>query len=240
MKFFSRIAVLFLLLLTAAPAVAREGTITGATDLRAGPNEAARPVAMLPVGSVVDIKERRGFWLRVQVSTSPTQGAKAVGKSGWVKFIRVRDRDPADDKAQQPSTGGFFSSLARNVTGLFGGSRNSGTRSAATTGIRGLSANEIETAAPDMAAVNRLGAYRASPARVSSFADQGALRAVPIAYLTAEPVPAAGDEPASAGGPAAEKSDAAAGEGTANDILKFFTSTPNKTRPARDEDEGAN
>ncbi len=241
MTLLSRITILFVALLVAAPGYAREGTITRETDLKLLPKETAKRVAMLPAGSVVDIKGRSGFWLRVQVSAAPAQAAKAVGKSGWVKFIRVRDRTTAGSNAQQQSAGGFFASISRSVTGIFGGGRrNTRTSPAITTGIRGLSANDLETAAPDMDAVNKLRAWRASVASAANFADQGKLNPAQIAYFAAEPLPVAEQSSDSGTESPGESPADNAGEDRMQKILKFFTSTPSKAKQNSDDDEGMN
>jgi|GEM_PF-1006504 len=234
-----RIALLISALLAAAPGTAREGTVSRAAELRSYPIEAARPVATLPVGTVVDIQGRRGFWLRVQVSASPAQAAQMAGQRGWIKFARIRDRSAAVPGASQKSSGGFFASLSRGVTGVLGGSsQNTQSRSTITTGIRGLSAGELEAAAADTAALQQLDAYQISATDAARFAQQGKLSEAQVAYLDAEPAPVAGEDSASDSTGPSQGSDRS-GEGAGvKGILNFFSNSPSQAKQNRDEDEG--
>lgn len=149
----TRYVMLMALLLT-APALASEtATVVRATQLTAAPYTDSESHGVLRGEQRVEIMERQGGWYRV---------ATDDGRRGWLRMSSVRLGEA--EKAEAGS--GFWSSL-------FSFTGRSQTRTAsATTGIRGLSEDEIHNAIPDQAAVARLGTFAADDAQARSFASE--------------------------------------------------------------------
>ena len=68
--------------------------------------------------------------------------------------------------------------------GLFGGKPRQAT--VATTGIRGLSAEDFKSSNPDVAALQRLQSYRVDRAGAERFAREAKLASVSISYIMDE------------------------------------------------------
>lgn len=157
---------------------AQEAAVTRrAVDLRDAPGDKGRSVASLPAqAAVTRTPERQGPWVQVRTAT---------GATGWLHMF---DMGPAS----APSEGGVAGSALRGVTSLFGGNRRP-QGIGGTAGIRGLGAEDIEQAQPDLGAVTRMEAQRQNDTDVRNFAQRSNWRAA-----TVEPLP----EPARAGAPA--------------------------------------
>lgn len=103
-------------------------------------------------------------------------------------LAEAQDQPPPAPVSPAPATsgGGFFSKLARGATGLLGGGTSSyGTQApTATIGIRGLSAEELRSASPNVAAVQQMEGFQASDGEAVSFAQGAQLSARSVPYLT--------------------------------------------------------
>ncbi len=159
----------FAFLLAAIPlAYAKEtGTTRAAVDLMAGPFSDAKAAGKLPSNTAVTVLERRGGWLRISAS----------GKSGWVKLHQVRLGE-----GTQAKSGGGLTTL-KNVAQT---GRSGSTGIVATTGIRGLSAEELKSAKPNPEAVNAMEANRASDASARAFARSAKLKEPTVPFLNKE------------------------------------------------------
>lgn len=132
-------------------ALAESGTILRATQLAAEPYADAASRGVLRGDSTVEILERDGGWYRVRT---------ADRREGWVRLSNVRLGEAVAEE-----DGGFWASV-------FSFTGRSQTRTAsATTGIRGLSEEEIRDATPDNAAVTRLAQFAADDAETRRFAS---------------------------------------------------------------------
>lgn len=146
-------------------------------QLRDAPGDQARALASLPAQAPVTRTDaRQGPWVQVRT---------ADDASGWVHLF---DLGPA---ATEASAGGLASGALRGVTSLFGGSRTPATATASS-GIRGLGAEDIAQAQPNPAAVTRMEAQRQGEAEVRSFAGRAGWHAAAV-----DPLP----QPARAAGP---------------------------------------
>lgn len=143
------------------------GATRYAVDLRSAPKGDAPIAAQLPEAARVDILERRGAWLQV----------KADGASGWLRLHQVR----LGEGAEKTTSEGLR--LLQNV-GETGRSGASGI--VATTGVRGLSAEDLKGARPDPKQVQALEAYRTNDALAREQARQANLRENNIAHLAKE------------------------------------------------------
>lgn len=141
---------------TATTAKERGATRT-AVELMATPFRDAQSAGQLAANTPVDILERRGGWLRIA----------AQGKSGWAKLHQVRSG--AGPQAQQSGEG---LTLLKNV-GQTGRSGAQGI--VATTGIRGMSAEQLQNAKPDPAAVKMVDGYSVTAGQARDYAKAAGL-----------------------------------------------------------------
>jgi len=162
-----RAALLFALALVALPAAGQGQAFTNrATELKARGAADAPTLASLPENTEVKVLARGGGWTRVE----------AGGKAGWVRVFHLRF--PVTATSEGSSGGGFLSGL----TSALGGNRRSPSATIATTGIRGLSPEELKNASPDAAAVQRMQSYRIGDSAAERFAREGKLAAVKVDY----------------------------------------------------------
>lgn len=140
------------------------GTVTRDTELKAEPFLDAATLAALPARSPVTILERRGGWLRV--ASGRTQG--------WVRLLHV--------SSQPPSSGGptarELEAAARVATGRAGTGNI-----VVTTGIRGLSEEQLRQAQPSPEQVESLERLAVDAAQASAYAAAHRLERRAIPYL---------------------------------------------------------
>jgi len=153
-----RKALLLLVLLALPVGAAQVGTVTRAADLRSTPFSDGKTLKVLPQGSRVDVLKRVGGWYQV----------KAGGTDGWVRMWLLRFSGTAG-----------AGTAARDTVAVLQSGRASSTYTTATTGVRGLSEEEIKNAKPDAAALQRVEQLATTPADARSFAQQAALKATP-------------------------------------------------------------
>jgi hypothetical protein len=154
---------------TACLASAQEQAFTNrSTELKDKGALDARTVTTLPEGTAVKVLQRGGGWTRIE----------AGGQSGWVRAFHLRFPSTVETSS---SSGGALSSLG----GLFG-RQKAPQPTIATTGIRGLSAEDFKNANPDAAALQRMHSYRADRAAAERFAREAKLASVSINYLMEE------------------------------------------------------
>jgi Bacterial SH3 domain len=144
------------------------GTTRSAVDLMAAPYRDAKSAGQLPANARVDILERRGGWLRIT----------GQGKSGWAQLYQVRTGE-----GPQGTKSGEGLAILRNI-GQTGRSGSQGI--VATTGIRGLSAEDLKTAKPDPKAVESMNASQASDAAARQFANSAGLKEQVVPFLSNE------------------------------------------------------
>lgn len=150
------LALLALLGAFAVHAANQVGTLTGAAELRSTPFADGKTLKTLPKGASVEVIKRIGGWYQV----------KAAGSDGWVRMWLVRFSTQA--------TG----TLKQNVAVLQSG-RSSSTYTTATTGVRGLSEEDLKNATPNPKAVAALEQLAVTPDDARGFARKGALKADP-------------------------------------------------------------
>ncbi|QLG87496.1 hypothetical protein HQ393_04095 [Chitinibacter bivalviorum] len=130
-------ALIYSLLLVSSFALAESGTVIRKTDLRDKPFLDASILASVPDASQVEIKSRKGAWMEVRLSD---------GKTGWIKLLNVRT-----------SSGTTSSSNALSNVIKTGSSGKT-----VTTGVKGLSAEQIHNANPNPAEVEKMQSYATS------------------------------------------------------------------------------
>lgn len=161
----ARLLIALVLLLPCA-ATAQEAFTNRATELKDRGTGDARTVSTLPAETPVKVTERGNGWARVE----------GAGQGGWVRIFHLRF--PATGEA-----GKSASPTLSAVTGALGfGRERSRESTIATTGIRGLSTEDIKNASPDGEALRRLQSFRADQASAERFAREGKLQAVQVDY----------------------------------------------------------
>lgn len=153
---------LLLLALLACPALAavQSGTITRPAELRTTPFSDGKLVKTLPQGTPVEVVKRVGGWYEV----------KTAGTSGWVRMWMLRFSTPATGTQSATQTAQVLRS-----------GRSGSTYTTATTGVRGLSEEDLANAVPDAAAVQALESLAVGQSDARGFANQASLKADPRA-----------------------------------------------------------
>jgi hypothetical protein len=128
-----------------------------ATELRERGAPDAPGLASLPENTSVKVLGRSGGWTHVE----------AGGKSGWVNVFHLRFPGAVEGS----SSGSGLASLG---SALGFGARNDQAR-LATTGIRGLSTEDVKNASPDPQALARMHSYRADKPAAERFAREAKL-----------------------------------------------------------------
>ncbi len=138
--------------------VKETGTTRSAAELMATPYRDAKSAGQLPANTKVDILERRGGWLKIT----------AQGKTGWAKLHQVRTGVGPEGRSS-----GEGLAILKNV-GQTGRSGSQGI--VATTGIRGMSAEELKNAKPDPAAVKKVDGYSVTASQARDYAKAAGLK----------------------------------------------------------------
>ena len=163
MKPFRRLrCIVALATLWALTAHADPATVIRAVDLKKAPASDAETLASLEENATVQTGERRGGWIQVRTD---------AGASGWVKFLALRY---SGSGAAKPGDGG--------IAQLFSAARSGSSGSQATTGVRGLDAEDISAAQPNPAALHKMDAYAVSAEEADRFAAAGPLQAQSVDY----------------------------------------------------------
>jgi hypothetical protein len=150
------------LLLAIGTALAGEGgSALKADDLKAEPFRDAKTVGSLAAGDHVEILNKQGGWFRV----------KSAAGSGWVRMLSIR-------RGEARKGGNDAAELA----GLASGRAGTG-RVVATTGIRGLSEEELTAARYNEAELKKAESYATTRAQAQQFAASGKLAARKVEYL---------------------------------------------------------
>ena len=155
------------LLLTALAASAQEQAFTNrATELKSAPDGAT--VKSLPDNTSLKVLQRAGGWTKVD----------AGGQSGWVRVFHLRFPVVAETGAT--SSGSNVLSGLGSALGF--GRQRSQNATIATTGIRGLSSEELKNAAPNGEALKRMQSYRSDAGGAERFAREGKLHVTKVDY----------------------------------------------------------
>ncbi|HLQ25803.1 MAG TPA: hypothetical protein VK138_07930 [Acidiferrobacterales bacterium] len=161
---FHLVAALFLIYFSSASA-AEIGYTARATELKKEPFIDAPTVAALPEKSKVDILARQGGWLQVK---------SEAGGSGWIRMLSLR---MGPDGEKQKGDSGLKS--------LFNVAHTGTSRSTVTTGVRGLSEEDLKNAKPAPQELEKMHRFVAGKPDAQKFAENGGLNAHAIEYMAA-------------------------------------------------------
>jgi len=161
---------LFVLSLAALAWAADEQAFTNrATELKDRALPDSKTLASLPENTSVKVLARSGQWTQVE----------AGGQTGWVRVFHLRF--PATVSSSSPS--GVGDSVMGGLTSALGfGKPAAKPATIATTGVRGLSPEDLQNASPDPEALRKAESYRADKPAAESFAREARLTSNSIDY----------------------------------------------------------
>ncbi|MGH8677367.1 MAG: SH3 domain-containing protein [Burkholderiales bacterium] len=149
-----------------AAAIAQESGVALKPDtVRAEPYSDAKAVGSVNKGTSVMILNRSGGWYQIKAGTD----------QGWVRMLSIR-RGAASQASAASEIGG--------VAALSSGRAGTG-QIVSTTGVRGLSTEQLKGAKFDVAQLKKAESFAAAIADAQSFARSGALQARRFDYLPA-------------------------------------------------------
>ena len=161
-----RILLLLTGLLAAGLAHAEAALTARTTDLMAQARSDAAVVARLPENTRVEVQGRKGAWSEVN----------AGGQSGWVRMTSLK-----------PATGAAGTAAANPLgalNSLLSSGRTSNTATV-TTGVRGLSAEDLQNAQANPDELKKMQQFAAERAAAEGFARRSKLEPVPFDELPA-------------------------------------------------------
>jgi hypothetical protein len=159
------LAAAVLMLLVSFAAFAQDQAFTNrSTELKEKPDAGAATLATLPENTGVKVVARAGAWTRID----------AAGRTGFVRVFHLRF--PASVEGASSSGGNPLTALGGFLTGQKSDER----AKLASTGVRGLSKEDVKNASPDEAALKSLQSYRADRPGAERFAKEGKLAAVKV------------------------------------------------------------
>lgn len=183
MRQLSVMSLLAVLLLPLAGWAQEAGVTAVQTDLKKTPFLDGETLAALPAKTALSVQKRQGAWMQVKT---------ADGKQGWVRMLSVRLGD-GSAKPSGGSVGGTLAGLNRSLSG----------EGVATTGVRGLSEEDLKRSRPNPEEVARMDKFDVSAAEAKKFARAGGLKPQQLDYL---PAPAGLSSGSSASGSGNSKS----------------------------------
>lgn len=148
----------------ASASLADPGKTLIASELKQEPFIDAASVGKLEANTELDVSKRQGGWMQVKT---------AQGQEGWLKMTSIRL-----GTATVKGDSGLGSLAKMALTG-----RSGNTGVTATTGVRGLSPEELKNATPNPQAIKQLDQYADNKAKTQSFASAGKLQAQSVEYL---------------------------------------------------------
>lgn len=163
---------LLLVLLAAGTAQAESALTSRATDLMQDAQSDSATLAKLAENTRVDVLGRKGAWSQVKASG---------GQTGWVRMMSLKPEASAQQAA--PATANPLGALGS----LLSSGRTANTATV-TTGVRGLSEEDLQNAQANPAEVEKMQKFRADKNAAEAFAQRGKLAPNKVDYLP-DPAP---------------------------------------------------
>ncbi len=158
-----KLSISLLLLVVSSSAWAGDAAYTiRATELKAKPYGDAQTLRSLPPRTKVEVLKRQSSWTQVKAGTT----------SGWVKMLSLQLEASATGRRSDNGLSALFNVAA---TGRGG--------STVTTGVRGLSEEQLKTAQPNPQALRAAKKYAVSRSEAERFAEEGKLQSHDVSYL---------------------------------------------------------
>lgn len=136
------------------------------TDLKAKPFSDAETLTGIAANTKVEVLQRKSSWTQVKVA----------GKTGWVKMLSLRLGDASGQKKRGDS----------GLAALFNVASTGNSGSTVTTGVRGLSEEQLKNTTANPQELEAAQAYAVSKAEAKRFAQAGKLSARNLDYLPAK------------------------------------------------------
>ncbi len=158
---------------------AQQGVVVRGGTLKAAPSFSAKALRKAELGSSVILLKRKGGWLNVSVLPGK--------QKGWLRTYQIRTNvtpEQVNNVVKKKESSGGLASLSRGAAGLFSSKRASrNTQGVANIGLRGLSKQEIEQAAPDNEELKKLDTYQSDKATAQKLALKAGLKARKVAAI---------------------------------------------------------
>lgn len=132
------------------------------TELKAKPYTDAQTLTSLPPRTKVEVLARKSSWTQV----------KSTSFSGWVKMLSLQLESNVQNKRGD-----------NGLRDLFNVASTGRSSSTVTTGIRGLSEEQLKNAKPDPQALQAAKRYAVSREAAQRYAAEGKLHAQSVDYL---------------------------------------------------------
>lgn len=146
--------------IAAGAAFAEPATVLKSTQLRRAPLASSDVLAELKAKQAVDITARKGAWAGV------TTGQ---GQQGWARILNLRT-----------GSGQVSAAGANQLASVF---RTGSSGTSVSTGVKGLSAEQLRSASPDFNEVSELDGFAANAGDARQFASAGQLQEKRVDYL---------------------------------------------------------
>ena len=176
--------ILMLAGLLAGAAHAEPALTTRAAALQAQPQSDAATIASLAENTKVEVLGRKGAWSQVKT---------ASGQTGWVRMLSLKPEAGAQ-QAPAPAAANPIGALGSLLTA--GRTSNTAT---VTTGVRGLSEEDLQNAQANPAEVEKMRKYSVDKEAAQAFAQRSKLTPVKLDYLP-DPGPAGNNQRNAEGG----------------------------------------
>lgn len=157
------LALAMLAVLAGGAVLAESGTVLKDTPLRSEPLASASEVAKLKARETVEITARQGAWAGVKTP---------AGAEGWARILNLRTGSGVAASASGAQLASVFATGSSGVS--------------VSTGVKGMSAEQLMSASPDAGQVAMLDGYAVATGDASQFASQVPLSAQRVAYLAQE------------------------------------------------------
>lgn len=135
------------------------------TDLKAKPFSDAVTLSQVAANTRVEIMQRKSSWMQVKVN----------GKTGWIKMLSLRLGEASARKKRGDS----------GLAALFNVASTGSSGSTVTTGVRGLSEEQLKNTTSNPQELEAGKAYAVSKSEARKFAQSGKLSARKMDYLPA-------------------------------------------------------
>ncbi|MBM5571468.1 MULTISPECIES: SH3 domain-containing protein [Deefgea] len=146
--------------LVSSSVLAQSGTVVRKTDLRDKPFLDAAVIAPIAANTPIEIQANKGAWMQVKA---------ANGQVGWIKLLNVR------------TSGGGTNSSSLALGNVI---KTGSSGQTVTTGVKGLSAEQIRQAEPNPAEVEKMDSYASTQSEATRAAVQAKLIPQDVAALT--------------------------------------------------------
>lgn len=168
----------FALLLVACAAQAEPALTSRATDVLAQPQSDAGKLASLAENDKVDVLRRSGAWSEVRTD---------AGKTGWVRMMHLKPASIGSKPA------GAAPNPVGALTNLLGSGRSTN-NATVTTGVRGLTKDDLQNARANPDEFRKMQRYTVASDAGQAFARRSKLASTPLGYLE-NAAPAAAPSP---------------------------------------------